>query len=266
VVPRPGSEPYRHDGGPVGVLLCHGFTGSPTALRPWAEHLASAGLTVRLPLLPGHGTEWQQMQLTRWPDWYSALERELRSLAAQCDRVFVMGLSMGGTLTLRLAIERPELVAGIALVNPAVHSRKKALRALPALRHVLPTVPGIRNDIKKPGQDEDAYARVPLQALHSLTELWADVTPRLDQIRCPAIVFGSDDDHVVEPSNSVEIVQGISSTDVTFIPLHDSYHVATLDNDAPLIFEQSLAFVQRLTADDTTAWESTGADAGEARP
>ena len=107
---------------------------------------------------------------------------------------------------------------------------------------------------------------MPLQALHSLTELWADVTPRLDQIHCPAIVFGSDDDHVVEPSNSVEIVQGISSTDVTFIPLHDSYHVATLDNDAPLIFEQSLAFVQRLTAGDTTAWESTGADAGEARP
>jgi carboxylesterase len=132
------------------------------------------------------------------------------------------------------------------------------LRALPVLRHVLPTVPGICNDIKKPGQDELAYARVPLQALHSLTELWHDVAPRLVEISCPMIAFGSDDDHVVEPSNSVEIVQGVSSRDVTFIPLHDSYHVATLDNDAPLIFEQSLAFVRRISTHEATAWDATG--------
>ena len=133
MVHRPGTEPFRHDGGPVGVLLCHGFTGSPASLRPWAEHLASAGLSVRLPLLPGHGTEWQQMQITLWPDWYDCLERELLDLADQCERVFVMGLSMGGTLTLRLALERPQLVSGIAVVNASVHSKNPALRALPAL-------------------------------------------------------------------------------------------------------------------------------------
>lgn len=258
MVPRPGAEPFRHDGGPVGVLLCHGFTGSPAAMRPWAEHLASAGLSVRLPLLPGHGTEWQQMQITRWPDWYSCVERELLDLAGGCDRVFVMGLSMGGTLTLRLALEHPDVVSGIAVVNASVHSKNKALRAVPLLRHALPTAPGICNDIKKPDGDELAYPRVPLQALHSLTELWQDVAPRLAQIDCPMIAFGSDDDHVVEPSNSVEIVQGVSSRDVTFIPLHDSFHVATLDNDAPLIFDQSLAFVQRIVAHGASAWEATG--------
>jgi carboxylesterase len=258
VVDRPGTEPFRHDGGPVGVLLCHGFTGSPASMRPWAEHLASGGLSVSLPLLPGHGTEWQQMQVTRWPDWYACVERELRDLAAQCDHVFVMGLSMGGTLTLRLALEHADVVSGIAVVNASVHSKNPALRALPLLRHVLPTVPGIRNDIKKPDQDELAYPKVPLQALYSLTELWDDVAPRLDRITCPMIAFGSDDDHVVEPSNSVEIVQGVSSKDVTFIPLHDSYHVATLDNDAPLIFEQSLAFVHRISTHQATAWDATG--------
>ena len=245
MVPRPGTEPIRHDGGPVGVLLCHGFTGSPAAMRPWAEHLASNGLTVRLPLLPGHGTEWQQMQITRWTDWYDCLERELVDLFQACDRVFVMGLSMGGTLALRLAMERPDLVDGVVIVNASVHSRNRALRALPVLRHLVPAVPGICNDIKKPGQDELAYSRVPLQAMHSLTELWADVAPRLGEISCPMLAFGSDEDHVVEPSNSVEIVQGVSSHDLTFIPLHDSFHVATLDNDAQLIFEQSLAFVER---------------------
>lgn len=258
MVLHPGTEPFCHAGGSVGVLLCHGFTGSPASLRPWAEHLASAGLSVRLPLLPGHGTEWQQMQITRWPDWYACVERELLELADACDRVFVMGLSMGGTLTLKLALEHPRLVSGIAVVNASVHSRNPALRALPILRHVLPTIAGIRNDIKKPGQDELAYARVPLQPLYSLTELWQEVAPRLAEISCPMIAFGSDDDHVVEPSNSVEIVQGVSSRDVTFIPLHDSYHVATLDNDAPLIFEQSLAFVQRITTHEATAWDATG--------
>jgi carboxylesterase len=246
-VTRPGAEPYRHDGGPVGVLLSHGFTGSPASMRPWAEHLADAGYSVRLPLLPGHGTDWRDMQLTRWPDWYLTLERELLDLADACEHVFVMGLSMGGTLTLRLAQQQPDAVTGLVVVNPSVHSRNKAMRALPVLRHVLPTVPGVRNDIKRDGQDEGAYERVPLQALHSLTELWGEVAPRLGEIRCPALVFGSDEDHVVEPSNAIEVVESVSSTDLTFIPLHDSYHVATLDNDAPLIFEQSAQFVQRVS-------------------
>jgi carboxylesterase len=51
-----GAEPFAVDGGPIGVVLCHGFTGSPQSMRPWAEHLAAAGLSVRLPRLPGHGT------------------------------------------------------------------------------------------------------------------------------------------------------------------------------------------------------------------
>ena len=67
----PGAEPFRHEGGEVGVLLCHGFTGSPQSLRPWAEYLAERGLTVALPLLPGHGTRWEDMQLTGWQDWYA---------------------------------------------------------------------------------------------------------------------------------------------------------------------------------------------------
>jgi carboxylesterase len=252
VVIRPGAEPYRHEGGQVGVLLCHGFTGSPASLRPWAEHLAAEGHTVRLPLLPGHGTEWRDLQMTRWPDWYSVVERELLDLAERCDQVFVMGLSMGGTLTLRLAQRRPDAVAGIAVVNPSVHSKRRDMKVLPLLRHVVSSVPGISNDIKKPGQDEVAYSRVPLQALYSLTELWQDVTEHLGDITCPMIAFGSDEDHVVETSNCVEVVQRVSSHDVTFVPLHDSFHVATLDNDAKHIFEQSRGFIRRIVTHGTS--------------
>ena len=242
-----GAEPFSHDGGPTGVLLCHGFTGSPASMRPWAEHLADEGHTVRLPRLPGHGTAWQELAMTCWDDWYLAAERELRSMAAVCDEVVVAGLSRGGTLTLRLAQEHPDLVAGIAVVNPSVHSRRADLKALPLLRHVVRSIPGVANDIKRSDVDEHGYDRVPLQALYSLTRAWDVVSAGLPDITCPVLVFGSDEDHVVEPSNAVEVVQRVRSTDVVFVPLHDSYHVATLDNDAPLIFEQTSAFIGRIT-------------------
>jgi carboxylesterase len=248
VDPRPGTEPFGHDGSRIGVLLCHGLTGSPASLRPWAEHLAAEGHTVRLPLLPGHGTDWRELALTRWPDWYAVAERELLDLRDRCEHVFVMGLSMGGTLTLRLAEQRPDAVSGIVVVNPSVHSRRIDIKALPIARHLVKAVPGIVNDIKKPGQDELGYPRMPLQALYSLTQMWQDVSQHLGDITCPMLAFGSDDDHVVEPSNCVEVVQGVGSHDVMFVPLHDSYHVATLDNDAPQIFEQSSAFIRRLVS------------------
>ena len=92
----PGAEPFEHAGGDVGVLLVHGFTGCPQSMRPWAEHLAAEGFTVSLPRLPGHGTRWQDLNLTRWTDWYAEAERALDALRRTCSTVFVMGLSMGG--------------------------------------------------------------------------------------------------------------------------------------------------------------------------
>ena len=91
----PGAEAFSHEGGSTGVLLCHGFTGSPQSLRPWAEFLADAGLTVSLPRLPGHGTTWQEMARTRWEDWYAEVDRAFDELRAGTDEIFVMGLVDG---------------------------------------------------------------------------------------------------------------------------------------------------------------------------
>lgn len=243
---RPGAEPFSSDGGPVGVLLCHGFTGSPASMRPWGEQLAAAGLTVRVPRLPGHGTTWKEMQVTRWPDWYGTVERELVDLSSRCDKVFVMGLSMGGTLTLRLAEEHSDAVAGIVLVNAAVLSKNRLMALLPVLRHVVPSFPGVSNDIKKPGQDEIAYDRMPLQAVHSLNQLWALTRDDLGKVTAPMLLIRSETDHVVEPENAEFILEHAGSTDREVVVLPDSFHVATLDNDAPTIVERSLAFVRRL--------------------
>lgn len=240
----PGAEPYSHDAGDVGVLLLHGFTGSPKSMRPWGEFLASHDLTVRIPRLPGHGTRWQDMNITTWQDWYAEVDRAFRELSARCSQVFVMGLSMGGSLTLRLAELKGDAIRGIVLVNPAVHSERPDRFALPIIKHIIGSFPGISNDINKPGQDEGAYDRIPLKAAHSLTHLWSAVKSDISAIDQPLLLFRSKVDHVVEASNAAWILSHVSSTDVREVVLMDSFHVATLDNDAETIFEGSLQFVR----------------------
>ena len=254
----PGAEPFRHDGGPVGVLLCHGFTGTPHSMRPWAEFLASHGLTVSLPRLPGHGTRWQDANLTRWTDWYGTVEREFLILKERCDDVFVMGLSMGGTLTLRLAERHGADVAGIVLVNPSLLHRDPLMPLLPWLCQVVPSVRGVAGDIKKPGVVELAYDRTPLRALYSLTKLWELVRNDLPLVTQPVLLFRSTEDHVVKPDSSALLRSKISSRDVEEVVLEDSYHVATLDNDAQRIFDGSLEFIRR----HARAVAETGAETG----
>ena len=239
-----GAEPFHADGGPVGVVLCHGFTGTPQSLRPWAEYLADRGHTVRLPRLPGHGTHWRDANATTWRDWYGEVERAYTELAGRCETVFACGLSMGGTLALRLAQQAGAGVAGLVLVNPSVTTERfDAKYLLPVLGRLVPAFKGIGSDIKKPGTVETAYPYVPLKALLSLRELWALVRADLPRIGQPLLLFRSRVDHVVEPVNSRIVLGSVSSTDTTERVLDNSYHVATLDNDAPEIFATSADWI-----------------------
>ncbi|WFB09994.1 alpha/beta fold hydrolase [Streptomyces sp. LX-29] len=242
----PGAEPFRHDGGDVGVLVCHGFTGSPQSVRPWADHLAERGLTVSLPLLPGHGTRWQDLAVTGWQDWYAEVDRELRALTERCSKVFVCGLSMGGALALRLAARHGAAISGLALVNPANRMHDKAAVALPVLRHLIPSTKGIVSDIAKPGAVESGYDRVPLHAAASLRAFFRLVDAELPQVTQPLLVMHSPQDHVVPPVDSARILGRVSSLDVTERLLERSYHVATLDHDAEFVFEETYAFLNRL--------------------
>ncbi|MGL5817090.1 MAG: alpha/beta hydrolase [Phycicoccus sp.] len=239
----PGAESFAHDGGPIGVLLSHGFAGSPENVRPWAVHLANQGLSVRLPRLPGHGTTWQDMNTTTWQDWYGAVETDFVELTRRCESVAVAGLSMGGCLALRLAIEHPSDVAGIVLVNPAVALDDPRLRALWLVRRFTPSFPGTNGDIKAHGVREQAYDRVPLHALASARRMFADTASRLDRITQPLLVFRSRVDHVIPASSSELVVTSVSSSDVREVWCENSYHVATLDNDAELIHDRTSEFL-----------------------
>jgi carboxylesterase len=241
------AQPERTGGRAVGVLLVHGFTGSPASMKPWAHALAEQGYAVEVPLLPGHGTRWQDLNTVAWTDWYAEGEAAFDRLRASCEAVVVAGLSMGGSVALRLAEERGSQVSGVVLVNAFVSSTRKELVALPVLKHVVPSLRGVVNDIKKPGQDEHGYDRLPLKGLGAVTAMWKVVVPDLGRVTQPLLYFRSSADHVIDASSSAAVLRGVSSTDVEERMLEESYHVATLDNDAERIFAESAEFVARVT-------------------
>jgi carboxylesterase len=245
-------QPFACDGGPVGVLLSHGFTGTPASMRPWADHLAAAGYSVRLPLLPGHGGTWQQTNRSSWPQWYAAIETAFDELAARCDVVFAAGLSMGGTLVTRLAEQKGDAVAGLVLVNPAFGTQRIDARFAPYISWLVKSRPSIGGDIKKPGVVEPANDRTPVVAFASLTKLWKVTVADLGKVRAPIRMYRSVEDHVVDPLSAKLLKAGATSTTVDEILLHDSYHVATLDNDAPQIFAGSVEFFDSLLPDRAT--------------
>jgi carboxylesterase len=175
------------------------------------------------------------------------VERAFEKLRANCDQVVVGGLSMGGGLVLQLAADRGREVAGVMLVNAAVNTERKAFPPLPVLKWLIPSFPGITNDIKKPGVEEHGYSRTPLKAAASMMLAWRSLRDDLPKVTQPLLVFRSSEDHVVDPSSARIISATVSSRDVTERVLENSYHVATLDNDAPTIFEESVHFIRRVT-------------------
>jgi carboxylesterase len=253
----PFSSPAAGDGARVGVVLSHGFTGSPHGLRTWAQSLAAAGFAVRMPLLPGHGTSWQELARTRWTQWHSALDDAFLELDAQCDQVFAAGLSMGGALALRIAATRP--VTGVILVNPGLVIDDPRAPLAGILKLVLKSTPAIANDILKPGMDEGAYPRTPVAAAHELNKMFKDTIRLLPRVTAPVRVFRSTVDHVVSDSSIVALRRGLVNASLTLSTLENSYHVATLDNDAQEIFGGSLDFIRTVLAEAAAVEPKEGA-------
>ncbi len=235
-------KPASFPNGPTGVLVLHGFTGSPQSMRPLTLRLAEAGHSVELPLLPGHGTKVEDMVPTRFDDWYGAAAAKYAELEKRCERVVVVGLSMGGTLATLLAAEHEP--AGLVVINPQISPPpQNVIDVVQGLADEgVTTIPAIGGDIAKENTEELAYAATPVLALLSFIDRCRTLVDQLGAVTCPVLLFTSPQDHAVDPVSSDVLAAGVSGP-VERVTLERSFHVATLDHDAELIEDRAVDFV-----------------------
>jgi carboxylesterase len=234
------------DSGGLGVLVIHGFTGSPGTMAHLSGGIAGAGYDTVVPTLPGHGTTVEDMTTTDWADWSGAAEAAYLELAARSARVAVVGLSMGGTITCWLAARHPE-IAGIVCVNPFVLPRDPdEIAFIDALIEAgEPITDPVGADIADPDVVEPAYDQTPLVPLRSLVGAVTDLQPDLERIACPLLLLTSAEDHTVDPLNSDHLANQVVGP-VERVRLERSFHVAVLDYDKDIVVERTLGFLSSL--------------------
>jgi carboxylesterase len=228
--------------GQTGVLVLHGFGGSPRSLQELAQRLADVGYTVALPLLSGHGRTPEAMARSRWTEWTVDAEQAYEWVQARSGRSFLVGLSMGGTLALWLAERHPE-AAGLVSMNTFIRHPLERVMLTVGRLGIPRWVKAIGNDAIAEGVDERAYDRIPMRSTYELARLSRAVRADLRRVTCPALVLSSTVDHVVPPANQREIYDTIASADKTFVELADCYHLATMDCGKEQVFARTLEFI-----------------------
>jgi len=201
-----------HDG--VGVLLLHGFTSSLATVDRLASPLEERGIPYALPTLRGHGTRSEDLRGVTWHHWYEDGERALDALLDRCARVVVMGLSMGGLVALHLAALRPERLAGVALVAPALRLNIAGAGLIPLLartgRHAAVDPRRAFAD-RSLATDSTNYPDVPIAAVHSLIQFGKLVERELPRVHVPLLILYPPRDRVVRPE-SARIIHDRSGT------------------------------------------------------
>jgi carboxylesterase len=240
-----GSEPISYvSKSDIGILISHGFTSTPDSFRYIANRLGEAGFNVEVPRLSGHSSRWQDLNNTKYEDWINDLKSALAALRKRADKIFVMGLSMGGTLALRLAQLNPDII-GVIVINHAIFLGNPAVFLVPLLRFIIKSTPAIAGDIKDPSAKELAYDRSPTEGVYQMTRLIKKVKKDFGLIKMPSLIFKSRDDHILPVKNATYTYSKIPSNDKELIWLDNSYHVATMDFDKDLIIEKTIYFINR---------------------
>lgn len=245
--PHLDPSPFFLAGGSTGILLIHGYTGSPTEMRLIGDAFHAAGVTVSGPRLPGHGATFEAMNRCTWRDWTGHVEQAYRTLADRCERVFVGGLSMGSVLALHLAARHPEIAGAIAY-SPAVWVQNRLLPLTPLARYFVkarPKDPG--SDLVDPAADQQiwSYDVDPIPAAAQLLALLKRVRRLLPQITCPVLVIYSSGDGAIHPTSAQRTYDAVGSSDKQIIRIEKSGHVITVDQQWQFVAEQTLAWMSR---------------------
>ena len=228
----------------VGIILVHGFTGTPASMRPWAHYLNERGYTVSVPLMPGHGTTWHDLNKVTWEQWPARLQSDIDRMKKKCAKIFICALSMGGGNSLYVAARNQDSVTGLILVNPMIHIPGLQIKFVNIISRIQKSRASVGDDIKKPGVTEWGYDALPLRGVAQLHKYLKLARAGLPMIKTPTLLFHSVDDHVLPVTNTDIIMSELGASDKRRIELANSYHVATLDYDAETIFENSRIFIE----------------------
>lgn len=238
-----GAEEFSLGQGPTGVLLVHGFTGSPDSMRPVGDFLADRGFGCFGVRLPGHGTTWEDLGTRTSDEWVDAVEVAYQRMKTEHDEVFVVGLSFGVALALDLA-SRHQDIPGLVSIAGFLLTKDPRRVLAPLISKVLKSVPGVGNDICDPNGRELCYDKVPTAATYSMLRFVRGVRERLPEVRSPILVMHSHNDHTAHPDNAQLIHDKTSSDDKQLVWLDRSYHVLTLDHDRQEVYERTYEFIK----------------------
>jgi carboxylesterase len=243
----PTAEPFLFLGDQTGILLVQGFTGTPKEMRTMGEYLASHGKTVLGIRLPGHATHPADMRHKRWVDWLQAVEDGYHLLRSAGRQVFIMGLSMGGILTLTAAARLP-IKGAVAMSTPYLLTDDPRFPYVEYLAPFMPTMPKGTSDWHDKSMEEEHvdYPAYPTRSLAELRDLGVVMRESLPKIIVPVLLVHSRNDGGVPFENLQKIYDKLGTQDKTMLAVEHSGHVVTRDLERERIFEAALAFVNRL--------------------
>ncbi len=241
-------RPWTLGEGRRGVLLLHGFAGTPPELRRLGEHLAGHGFRCRGPALAGHATTPEELEATVRQDWIASAQAELDSLARDCDEVMVAGQSMGGAIALHLAATDLRIAAVATLAAP-VWLSSLASRVVPVARRLIRwQSPGRDIDLYDLAATDELYShgRRPMRSIHEFVRLIGEVRDELVAIRAPVLVLHGGRDRTIDPANAAEIERRlVSSREVRRQAFPRSGHGMSVDIDRDQINAAVLEWFER---------------------
>jgi len=240
----PGCEPIFKKNSSKGCLLLHGFTSCTFELQLLGDHLQNEGYTVSIPLLPGHGTSPKDLKGRSWMEWYESGKKALFELRKTCDTVYVVGLSMGGSIALHLSAHYE--VDGIVALAPGLFLKNK----LSFLSHILhPFYPYSKKwsgpDIKAE-VETITYDKIPVKSLSELLHMFRHLRDDLTDINAPILIIYAKQDHVIDGKSAQEIYKKVSSNNKRILRLKKSYHIITLDIEKEQVFRETINFLKSL--------------------
>ena len=233
------------NGNSGGVLLIHGFTGLPAEMLLLGQFLNRAGFTVHCPRLAGHGVDERALMRTTKDDWFDSVVDGFYILRGVCEKISVVGHSMGGLLALKLAAVQ-KVSKLVTLAAPIFIDDGLGLCNLPPRefcsdaciiqpRKILDDVPaGVNNPDKK----------TPLVSVHELVDTIADAKKILPTVTAPILIMHGEDDHTAQPRSARYITDNVGSKDKRFVTIPNSGHMLPLAEQRDLVFDLVADFLR----------------------